>query len=424
MLSRKNAKYRGVPLKKSNRIFDNINKYQIGDIIHNYKSSSASIPVTIKILSKEKAEGTFLPDEAIYTYEVISTKKSNPSFMPTPEYLRSRTNSAIAENNPKNRPMTSKQKAIASEGSSLGFGRNFQPSQDAIDTIKAFESKRFRIVSTNNSGKTIVEHSKYGVFTISKDGSWWNNDDTITGNDNKDVIKAFKNPKMPLPKYLRSRTNSAIAENAKKMAEKFHGRKVNRVITIDELEKDITELAVIGELEQLEIIPIDSDAQLDLNFEDQFTNENDIIEVCTDAEGKQIYLEKGDQDIDSSLKEIKKETTQTLAQRFIILGHILAICYFTDKWHLKEENEPLWRVYNLHSNGKRELVGEDLYEEDAIELQKENEELGNEVVIGTPYRHEFGEDGGEMPFLVYDELNKKLQIVGGTYVVKDVGIWN
>ena len=301
-----NAKYKGTLLRGSARFLDDKDKYEVGDILKNFKTSSASPPKTIEITKKELQEpGGFLPDQAFYYYTVVTR---------------------------------------------------------------------------NNS--------------------------------------------MPNPPHLTRRSNSTIAENARKMAEKFHGRKVERVITVDEIEKDISDLAVIGELEQLEIFPIGSDTQIDLNFEDQLDNEKTVIEVCTDSEGKQIYLEKGNQNIDKGLSKIKSETSQTLAQRFIVLGHILAICYFTDKWHLEEENEPLWRVYSISKSGERTLEGEDLFEEDAIELQKELEGSGDEIQIGTPYRHEFGEDGGEMPFLIYDELNKKLSIVGGTYIVKDVGIWN
>ena len=302
-----NAKYKGTLLRGSARFLDDKDKYEVGDILKNFKTSSAAPPKTIEITKKELQEpGAFLPDQAFYYYKVVTR---------------------------------------------------------------------------NNS--------------------------------------------MPNPPHLKRRSNSAIAENARKMAEKFHGRKVERVITVDEIEKDVSDLAVIGELEQLQIFPIGSDTtQIDLNFEDQLDNEKTVIEVCTDSEGKQIYLEKGNQNIDKGLSKIKSETSQTLAQRFIVLGHILAICYFTDKWHLEEENEPLWRVYSISKSGKRTLEGEDLFEEDAIELQRELEGSGDEIQIGTPYRHEFGEDGGEMPFLIYDELNKKLSIVGGTYIVKDVGIWN
>ena len=215
-------------------------------------------------------------------------------------------------------------------------------------------------------------------------------------------LKDTRRRNMPLPQHLAKRSNSSIAENARKMAERFHGRKVERVITTDELELDITDLAVIGELEQLEIIPIGSDSQIDLNFEDQLDSEEEVIEVCTDSKGKQIYLEKGNQNIDKFLKDIKRETSQTLDQRFVVLGHIVAICYFTDKWHLEEENEPLWRVYSIEESGERVLEASDLYEEDAIKLQKELEEDSGdfEIQIGTPYRHEFGEDGGEFPFLI------------------------
>ena len=170
-------------------------------------------------------------------------------------------------------------------------------------------------------------------------------------------------------------------------------------------------------------MPIGSRKIHTINFLDQWDKEKKIVEVCCDADGKQIYFVKGDQDIDNLLDGLAGDTKQSFGQRHIVVGHLVAISYFTDKWHLDDKDEPLWRVYSIRG-GCRELEEADLKEKPACELRDELSAEGLEVVIGTPYRHEFGEDGGEFPFLVYDELNKRLSLAGGTYEVRDVGIWN
>jgi len=42
----------------------------------------------------------------------------------------------------------------------------------------------------------------------------------------------------------------------------------------------------------------------------------------------------------------------------------------------------------------------------------------------TDYYHGLGEDSGVRPSLIYDSLNKQMEIVGGQYKVLDVGIVN
>ena len=232
-------------------------------------------------------------------------------------------------------------------------------------------------------------------------------------------LQAMLKEKNPLLK----RRNSAQSREARQMAENFHGRAVERTITVDEVDKDPTDYAVIGELEELEVMPIGSRKIHTINFLDQWDKEKKIVEVCCDAEGQQIYFVKGDQDIDNLLDGLAGDTKQSFGQRHIVVGHLVAISYFTDKWHLDDKDEPLWRVYSIRG-GCRELEEADLKEKPACELRDELSAEGLEVVIGTPYRHEFGEDGGEFPFLVYDELNKRLSLAGGTYEVRDVGIWN
>ena len=41
---------------------------------------------------------------------------------------------------------------------------------------------------------------------------------------------------------------------------------------------------------------------------------------------------------------------------------------------------------------------------------------------GIEYRHEFGEEGGELPHLIYDARNAHLILAGGSYVIEPEGI--
>ena len=172
-------------------------------------------------------------------------------------------------------------------------------------------------------------------------------------------------------------------KSARKMAEEFHGRKVRSEIIIDELVKEPSDLAVIGRLEELVVTPLeDCNYEYPISFEKQKSSKNEIWVSC-DAEGKQIYFVGGDQNLDNILDQL--ETKDSFKQTFIVLGFCHFITYFTDKHHLEGDDEQQF---------------------------------------GVPYEHEFGEQGGTWPILLYDTENKKMMLSGGTYEVRDVGIWN
>lgn len=185
----------------------------------------------------------------------------------------------------------------------------------------------------------------------------------------------------------RMRRKNPEYKTAKEMAEEFHGRAVERVIDVEELEREPSNYAVIGDLEELEIVPFPgkTDHCYPMNWERQNAEDPEsIVHVCCDAEGTQIYFIGGDQDITEFLGSIEG-TKYTHEQKMIVVGFCKSVTYFTDKHHLEGD-----------------------------EAQKK----------GVPYQHEFGENGGEWPILVFDRENSKLLLAGGTYEVRDVGIYD
>lgn len=218
-----------------------------------------------------------------------------------------------------------------------------------------------------------------------------------------------------------ARTNPVISE-AREMAEKFHGRKVSREIEFDEEYRTPTNYAVIGELEEFVIVPLsDSKHEYPISFTENWDRESDVVQVCCDKEGKQIYFESGDQKLDKSLID-QIEGTLNKNQRFQILGYCRFITYCTDKHHLDEDaNEKIYRVWYVESDGVRELVKDRC---NLAQAEKEIEKIGDGCFWNCSYQHEFGEDGGEWPIIAYDSLNEHLILIGGTYEVRDVGIYN
>lgn len=94
---------------------------------------------------------------------------------------------------------------------------------------------------------------------------------------------------------------------------------------------------------------------------------DDDLLLASDADGKQLFV----------LGKVDIPYTKPMD----IVGVCTHVVYLTDKPHLGD-----------HSN--------------------------------TEYIHKFGEDGGSLPVLIYDAMNKQLFLVGGDYVIKREGIVN
>lgn len=184
------------------------------------------------------------------------------------------------------------------------------------------------------------------------------------------------------------------AEMARDVAAGFHGRGVRGEYDVVEIDKYPSNLAEMGILLDLAVIvPGSDDEVVPVVFSEQdypTMNANCNVKVCATPDRRQIIFSGGDQELDVQevLVELgySHDEIEALTQRYkVVLGEVYSIGYFTDKHHLTGPKE-----------------------------QKR----------GTPYEHKFGEQGGERPMLVYDTVNKRVELVGGGYEIRDEGIWN
>lgn len=170
----------------------------------------------------------------------------------------------------------------------------------------------------------------------------------------------------------RKRKNPGTLEDAVSMNESFHGRKTNYIDEIyetTEYEKDLAQLGVLTEIE----VQVDERNVCPIEF-------GKGTKLCCSGKGTQLYVIGGNQSLNLSDLGLEEDGKQ-----YYEIGPCFTISYIADKHHLEGS------------------------------VQQKN---------GSEYIHEFGEDGGETPIMIYDALNKKIQLVGGSYKVEDRGIVN
>lgn len=175
-------------------------------------------------------------------------------------------------------------------------------------------------------------------------------------------------------------------EKALAVAEGFHGRPARDIEDVIEIERYRTKLAKLGDLVELEVLCKSGKHVIPITFASEENDgiEEDFVSASSTPDRNQILFVGGNQIVD--LEAFDELNNNELAKDYVFLGECFSISYFTDKHHLE-----------------------------GPEYQKD----------GTPYIHKFGEEeGGERPFLVYDKLNEHLLLVGGSYEVRDEGIWN
>jgi len=177
--------------------------------------------------------------------------------------------------------------------------------------------------------------------------------------------------------------DSYESESATEVSEGFHGRPSTYIEDIIEIEHYHKNLAKMGDLVELEILDRNDNRKVTpILFSDH--NSEDSVSVSSTPQRNQIILSGGNQQIDiesfNDLSDNEKE------KDLVEIGEIYSISYYTDKHHL---------------SGPK-------YQKD-----------------GTEYVHIFGEEvGGEKPRLVYDRLNSRILLIGGSYEVRDEGIYN
>jgi hypothetical protein len=158
---------------------------------------------------------------------------------------------------------------------------------------------------------------------------------------------------------------------ATELSKSFHGRDVEEEFEVEEATYSPDSLAVLGELVEIEL---ESGCLLDFADSD--------VKLCAAPDGLQYVFVGEDQTLDDEALE-ELGISLPVGSKQLLLGDVASITYSTDKHHLDDSD--------------------------------------GEVV---QYQHEFGEEGGELPALVYDPVNERLSLVGGSYETKPEGITN
>jgi hypothetical protein len=147
---------------------------------------------------------------------------------------------------------------------------------------------------------------------------------------------------------------------------KFHGRGADKVLTVDEKMHVHKYLSGIGDLVGLQVLTHDGRAKVTLKF--------DAGAVLAQNEKRnQLFIRGGDQSVN-----LKDFGITGPIHELEDLGQVMWISYYTRKDHLAPED-------------------------------------GGEAI----YKHRFGR---KKPTLIYDTVNKKMELAGGGYDIPDEGI--
>jgi hypothetical protein len=171
----------------------------------------------------------------------------------------------------------------------------------------------------------------------------------------------------------RGRKRNGEIEDAQAMFKKFHGRKSTTIEEIQQRQQYRRTMSGLGVLMFLR-----TDLTQEWNGKGvglQFSEEDKVI-VSSDPAGNQIYFLGGNQDVTGILPKRGVDRNKD----FIDMGECDCIIYTADK------------------------------DFDGFEPKD--------------YQHEFGEETGERPRLMFDRLNQQLYLIGGAYEVKREGIVN
>lgn len=166
--------------------------------------------------------------------------------------------------------------------------------------------------------------------------------------------------KNPQRKPARKRRNGDGAAEAAALSEAFHGRPVRKVTGYELQEKYQDNLANLGRLLRLDV-ETDDEETIRLEFH---TN----VRVMSSPNGRQLYFVGGKQKL--NVEETGKD--------LVTIGFVSEIEYHTSK---------------------------DFHDFEPVD-----------------YSHEFGEESGILPTLLYDVLNQRMLLSGGNYRVERPGI--
>jgi hypothetical protein len=174
-----------------------------------------------------------------------------------------------------------------------------------------------------------------------------------------------------------TRSNPATASAA--LYESFHGKPATEELVIEDEVHEHEHLAVLGRLVELFIeTPTGLLAHIEFDQDD----DSEPVMLCSSEDGKQLYVEGGDQAID--LASLKMDGEEWVKDR-MVLGR-----FAQPEPKTKGANR---RKHNLTYHTKKDF---DNFE-------------------GIDYQHDLGEETGERPMLEFDARNKHLYVSGGQY---------
>lgn len=152
---------------------------------------------------------------------------------------------------------------------------------------------------------------------------------------------------------------------------KFHGKDPAEILLLQRSAAMRSDYTSLGDLEYLVLLPAGETEAREITFD-----ETDKVKLASNADGTQLYILGGNQDLTGALHQFPVDTTKDL----IDLGEIIQVSYIA----------------------RKKFDGFKTY----------------------AYYHDLGEESGVRPRAYYDKIKKEIAVVGGEYKIKAEGIIN
>jgi hypothetical protein len=186
----------------------------------------------------------------------------------------------------------------------------------------------------------------------------------------KEKIREVKTKSAALQVVVSMRAKANPESAAADLYEEFHGQPPAETLEIVTEKSEHEWLTQLGQLVELKVETV-------TNLDATFRFGKEAPELCSSEDGRQLYIEGGDQEID--LKALKMDGEKWVKDS-MTLGVLYELTYRTAKGFHKFKT--------------------------------------------TDYFHKLGEESGVQPYLLYDPRNRLLSISGGQYRTKPEGIVN